>query len=151
MPSLSSIMSGAEVTWGEQYDKGSLRATPFWIHGCRESTYTSYDNPKEDGPDGREVTVLVLDITLNGPSRRDPHAVITVGSSPERAPMLAYFNSDDRDQPIGPVHCFEVPLKGGRSFWRIEDYDAEVLQSAALSDQFDADGKQLTGAKQDEF
>jgi hypothetical protein len=149
MPSLSSLMSGAEVTWGEQYDKGALRGTPFWIHKARVSQYQDFSDPKNDGPEGRTIEVIVLDITLNGSSRRDPHAVITVGNSPEREPILSYFMQ--KTEPIGPVHCFEVPLKGGRSFWRIEDYDAEVLNAAALAEQFDANGKQLTGSKSDAF
>lgn len=139
MPSLSDIMPGAETTWGDQYDKGALRGIPFWIHGCRVS---DYKNEKDE-----DVSLLVLDITLNGSNRHDPHAVITVGNSPERAAMLAYFNNPNGNrEAIGPVHCFEVPLKAGRSFWRIEDYDAEILQSAALADQLDANGDRMLPA-----
>lgn len=140
MPRLSDVMAGADATWGEQVDKGSLAGMPFWIHGVKSSDY--------ENDSGEDVHILVLDITLNGPSRRDVHAVITVGNTPERAPMLAYFNTPDGDrQPIGPVHCFEIPLKNKRSFWRIEDYDVDIMDALIEHGRYDADGqKVLPGA-----
>ncbi len=142
MPRLSDVMSGADVTWGEQYDKGSLRGTPFWIHNAHENSYPNPD-PKTVA-NQPTVDILVLDITLNGPSKRDPHAVIVVGNSPERAPMLAYFNDPNGNrEPLGPCHTFEVPLKGGRSFWRIEDYDEDILEAQGITSgfSFDANGQ----------
>jgi len=149
MPRLSDVMSGADTTWGEQYDKGSLRGVPFWIHNAREN---SYENPDpKSAVNQPTIDILVLDITLNGPNRRDPHAVIIVGNSPERAAMLAYFNNPNGNrEPLGPCHTFEVPLKGGRSFWRIEDFDEEILASqGALPDdmQFDANGNPVVQGK----
>jgi hypothetical protein len=118
-------MSGAQTTWGEQYDKGALRGTPFWIHNMHESE-------EFDSLNGERITVLVVGITINGPSRKDPHAVITLGNSAERQDLFEYFKNPNAE-PIGPVHCFEVPLKQGRSFWRIEDYDAEIVSPSALA------------------
>lgn len=147
MPSLSQVMSNAAATWGDQVDKGSLRGVPFWIHGVRASSYVDLSNPKQDGPEGRTIELLVCDITLHNPSRKAQHAVITLGMSTEREGLLAYFI--DNTEPIGPVHTFEVPLKGGRSFWRLEDYDEEIV-NAQLA-QFNADGlweaPALTGGK----
>jgi hypothetical protein len=140
MPRMSDVVSGAETTWGEQYDKGSLRGIPFWIHNMRASTYE--DKMRDESDPQRVVNILVVDITLNGPSRHDPHAVIVLGNTPEREPMLAYFNSPTGSrEPIGPVHCFEVPLKAGRSFWRLEDWDEEILTGAALAESVDANGQ----------
>ena len=147
MPRLSDVMSGADATWGEQYDKGSLRGMPFWIHNAHA---TQYENPDEKARAIQPmVEIIVLDITLTGPSTRDPHAVITVGNSPERAPMLAYFNNPNGSrEPLGPCHTFEVPLKGGRSFWRIEDYDADIMDALNTESQFqfDSNGKPVLPA-----
>lgn len=145
MPRLSDVMSGADTTWGEQLDKGSLRGLPFWIHNARSNSYPNPD-PKTVAIQPT-IDIIVLDITLNGPSRRDPHAVITVGDTPERAPMLAYFNNPTSAlEPLGPCHTFEVPLKGGRSFWRIEDWDEEILMIQGIypdNVQFDANGQMV--------
>jgi hypothetical protein len=142
MPRLSDVMSGADVTWGEQYEKGALRGVPFWIHNVRAN---SYENPdSKTAASQPTVEILVVDITLNGASRKQPHAVIIVGNTPERAPLLAYFNDPGGDRmPLGPCHVFEVPLKGGRSFWRIEDYDEDILEAQGVLDnvaQFDENG-----------
>lgn len=146
MPRLSDVMSGADVTWGEQYDKGALRGVPFWIHNAHANSYPNPD-PKTVG-NQPTVEILVVDITLHGPDRKWPHAVIVVGNSPERAPMLAYFNGMNRGDPLGPCHTFEVPLKGGRSFWRIEDYDEEILEAQGIVSgfQFDNEGKPVLPA-----
>jgi len=144
MPSLSSVMQGADATWGEQYEKGSLRGVPFWIHNARANTY---ENPDEKSRAAQPmIDIIVLDITLNGASVKYPHAVITVGNSPERGPLLAYFNNPNGNrEPLGPCHTFEVPLRGGRSFWRIEDFDAEIMESRGMLNaddyQVDADGQ----------
>lgn len=134
MPSLSSVMDNAESTWAAQVDKGSLRGVPFWIHRAKVSDYRDENAVNPDGSRGRDVSVIVLDVTLRGPSRRDPRAVVIMGNTDERAGLIQYFADQNETgqlaEPIGPVHTFEVPLKrGGQTFWRLEDWNEDITGS----------------------
>lgn len=112
--SLTDVMGDSAVTtWADQIDKDSIARMPFYIHGARRSDYTDQDD--------REVNLVVLDITLNDPSRKGPRAVITLGLTDERAKLLEVFpNGNDGGDPVGPCITYAVPLKGGQKFWRLE-------------------------------
>lgn len=120
VPRLSDLNQDATATWAEQIEKGSIAREPFWIHNMTARTYQN--------DQGQDVAILVCEITLNGPSRRDPRAVIVLGHTEDRQPYLDYFENERErakhgqiTEPIGPVITYEVQIKGGRSFWRLED------------------------------
>jgi hypothetical protein len=115
---LSDLNPENTATWAEQVDKGSIAREPFWIHDIKPRKY--------EDDQGRDVAILICDITLNSSSRHSPRAVITLGHTDERQAFLDYFETkradgNARPDPLGPCITYEVPLKGGRSFWRLED------------------------------
>lgn len=125
MPKLSQVLQGSESTWADQIDKESIEREAFYIHNVHATSY--------DDDEGRAVQLLVLDITVGGTGlRTDPRAVITLGRTDEREAMLAYFSSDNTSEtkPLGPCITYRVDLKGGRTFWRLEDApEDEALQA----------------------
>lgn len=115
MPKLSSVLQNAEATWADQVDKKSIQGKRFWIYGAKDSNY-------QDESD-RDVQLVVLNIALVEPDGGLPslqdRAVITLGYNEDRAAILEYFS--EHSDPIGPCRTFQVDLKGGRTFWRLED------------------------------
>jgi len=132
--SLSSVMANADATWAEQIDKESLHGVPFWIHHAKLSEYFDAEAVNPDGSKGRDVAMIVLDITAHNDNRLGQRAVITLGRSDERMAIVDYFqsdttpvNADGHKEPIGPVHTYNVKLKrGGQTFWRLEEWSEEI-------------------------
>jgi hypothetical protein len=112
MPRLSDLAADKVATWGDQIEKDAIAHEPFWIHNIRESDYTN--------DEGHDVELYILDITLRDASRKAPRAVITLGRTEDRAPFYSYFQEGNTD-PIGPCVLYQVSLRGGRTFWRLED------------------------------
>lgn len=110
------------ATWAPQIDKEQIENTPFFIHGTRLSTY--------QGEDGREVQLIIADITVNDPSPKGPRAVVTFGLTEDRQSLLEAF--EDSSEPIGPVVTYKVPIKGGMSFWRLEEAPQGDAAEAAV-------------------
>ena len=125
VPGLSQVLGAkAESTWAEQVEKESIERQNFWIHDVKPTEYVDEND--------RNVSLLVLDITLNDASRKGPRAVITLGRSEEREGLLAYFRPqvdanglhvkpDISPDPIGPCITYKVGLKGSRTFWVLEE------------------------------
>jgi hypothetical protein len=88
-----------------------IERTPFYIHNARLSEY--------DDPDGKHVQLIVCDITVNDAARSGPRAVIILGATEDRMPLLDAFTGEN-PEPVGPVITYAVPLKGGQKFWRLE-------------------------------
>jgi len=117
MPKVSAIVENSEHTWGANIDKKDAPRS-FWLHGSRLST-------TEDEDSGNTVELIVFNCTANGDaSLEDDRFVIVLGDTPERHKLHDHFatTTDTKNaEPIGPCALIEVALKGGRTFWRLED------------------------------
>lgn len=132
VPRLSDLNPDNTATWAAQIEKGSIARQPFWLHDMKPRKY--------ENDQGQEVAIIVCDITVGGPSRRNGRAVIVLGHTEERQAFLDYFEAARADvgggipEPIGPCITYEVPMKGGRSFWRLEDAPDDEDQLPGMTD-----------------
>lgn len=125
MPSLSDLNANAVATWGNSVEKESIERTPFWIHDITLSRPFKTDR-------GDEIRLYVCNITVGDPSRKAPRAVITLGITEDRAPYYEYFEERRglNPEPVGPCITYSIPLKGGQTFWRLEEApNAEDLEA----------------------